>query len=255
MAQLDAAILNVLGAARLDGARLHLEGQLDRKLYQQVAKTIEAAGGKWSRKEGAHVFDGDAADVIEPILLTGEVTSRKQEFGQFDTPPALAARLVAIADVRPGMKVLEPNAGAGNIVAAIIDALETGANVWAYEIDPKRHAACRERHFRAFGSGGLGLRDFLTVPPEPVFDRVIMNPPFARQADIDHVLHAAKFLRPSGRLAAITSASVAFRTNRKTEDFRAFVAARGGTIEALPTGSFRESGTDVSAAIVAFGGP
>jgi hypothetical protein len=73
-----------------------------------------------------------------------------------------------------------------------------------------------------------------------------MNPPFARQADIDHVLHAMQFLRRGGLLVAIMSASVKFRSNAKTAAFRRL----GGRILELPDGSFKTSGTMVNACIV-----
>ena len=82
-------------------------------------------------------------------------------------------------------------------------------------------------------------RDFLTMQPSPLMDRVVMNPPFARQADIKHVLHALRFLRDGGRLVSVMSASVTFRENRLTQDFRALVSSRSGSIEELPEGAFQ----------------
>ncbi|SCM71583.1 Type I restriction-modification system methyltransferase subunit-like protein [uncultured Pleomorphomonas sp.] len=251
----DDDTLRILDSSRFDGAKMFLPGQLDRPAYAKVVKVIEAAGGKWNRKASAHLFDGDAAEAIEPILLTGEVTRTKQEFGQFDTPPELADQLVELADLHPGMKVYEPSAGVGNIVAAVIRKLESGAGIFGCEIDPKRHAECVRRNYSAFGAGGLDLWDFLAIEPNPVFDRLIMNPPFARQADIDHVLHAYGFLKPGGRLVAIMSASVSFRDNKKTIAFREFVGGCNGTIELLPDGAFRSSGTDVKTAVVVLNSP
>lgn len=239
------SILNILSAASLDGNGLKLSGHLDRKDYQAVAKVIEAAGGKWNRKAGQHVFDGPAADAIDQIILTGEVADKKQELQQFFTPPELADRLAALADVRDGQRILEPSAGPGEIVKAIA---RTGAAapVCAYEIDrPIWTKLCAV-------PPGLGAycQDFLKVMPDQFFDRVVMNPPFARQDDIRHVLHALKFLKPGGRLVSIMSASVMFRDNRLTEGFRSFVKERCGTMEMLPADSFKASGTSVNTALV-----
>ncbi len=41
-----------------------------------------------------------------------------------------------------------------------------------------------------------------------------MNPPFSRQQDIRHVMHAAKFLKPGGRLVAVMGASAISGSNR-----------------------------------------
>lgn len=77
-----------------------------------------------------------------------------------------------------------------------------------------------------------------------------MNPPFAGQDDVRHVMHAFGFLRRNGRLVAIMSAGILFRTNKLTTAFRDLVADRGGAIEPLPEGSFRSSGTSVNTCIV-----
>jgi hypothetical protein len=46
------------------------------------------------------------------------------------------------------------------------------------------------------------------------------------------------------------SASVTYRDNRLTQDFRDLVRKSGGDIEALPDGAFGNSGTQVSTVIV-----
>ncbi len=239
MPQISQDVLQVLDAATIDGALLTLNGTLDRKLYVDTNKVIEAAGGKWNKKAKAHVFDGDASEFIEPIILTGEYRLTKQDFGQFDTPADLAHDVVTLADIKPGMAVLEPSAGIGRIATV---AERAGGKVTCYEVDGKRSSA--------LAGFTVHVCDFLSVKPEQQFDRVVMNPPFARQDDIRHVLHAFKFLRSGGRLVAIMSAGVLFRTNKATAEFREFVSAHRGSITALPEGSFKESGTSVNTCIV-----
>jgi len=69
------------------------------------------------------------------------------------------------------------------------------------------------------------------------------------QADIDHVQHAFKFLKPGGHLVSVMSAGVMFRENKKTVDFRNLIESCGH-IERLPENSFRDSGTGVNTCIV-----
>ncbi|KNY18473.1 hypothetical protein AKG11_05000 [Shinella sp. SUS2] len=245
MPQIATDVLKVLDAAIVEGSKVILTGQLDRKLYSETDKVLQAAGGKWNRSAKAHVFDGDAAEVLEPIILTGEYSRTKQDFGQFDTPGFLAADIAMRADIFPGAIVLEPNAGLGNLAFA---AEGFGAVVHGYEIDPRRGDIAKGRC--AF-EGGFLIVDFLAVDPEPIFDRVVMNPPFAKQDDIRHVLHAFKFLKPGGRLVSIMSASTMFRANKLADDFRRFVGEHGGTIELLPDASFKSAGTSVSSCVVA----
>lgn len=230
-------VLEVLDRAKTDGPRLILTGQLDRKLYTDTAKVLEAAGGKWNRKERAHLFPIDAAEAIEPVILTGEIVSKKQEFGYFPTPAPIVQRLIELADLKPGMTVLEPSAGRGAIAGPIA---ALGCHVDCIELQRDNALAISDA-----GIGrDLAVADFLTVEPSPDYDRVVMNPPFARQQDIAHVLHARRFLRSGGLLVAVMSAGVMFRKGR-AEQFRHLV----GSFEELPDGAFKESGTGVRTVI------
>lgn len=238
--QITEQVRTVLAQAEVGGDGLRLAGQLDRKLYVEVNKVLEAIGGKWNRKLGAHVFPEPVEPMLEDILLTGEYRRVKQDLGQFDTPVDLAAYVAALLDIYPGMLVLEPSIGIGRLAK---EAKVLGGVVSGYEIDQKRAESLLDEY-------DVGTCDFLTVTPEAKYHRVLMNPPFAGQADIDHVTHAMKFLLPGGKLVAIMSAAVAFRTNAKTEAFRALVEANHGDINGLPAGSFKVSGTDVNTVIV-----
>jgi 16S rRNA G1207 methylase RsmC len=90
--------------------------------------------------------------------------------------------------------------------------------------------------------------------PKGLFDRIVMNPPFADQQDIRHVMHAATLLKPGGRLVAIMSAGVAFRDDRLSRAFRALLLEHGGAIEYLPEAAFKASGTGVLAVLVTIEG-
>jgi type I restriction-modification system DNA methylase subunit len=71
-----------------------------------------------------------------------------------------------------------------------------------------------------------------------------------RELDIDHVMHAFKFLKPGGKLVSVMSAGITFRQDRKAVAFREMLEAHNGQIIPLPEGSFKESGTGVNAVIV-----
>jgi hypothetical protein len=137
MPQIATDVLAVLDAAIIEGSNVVLPAQLDRKLYVATDQVLQAAGGKWNRSAKAHVFDGNAADVLEPIILTGEYSRTRQDFGQFDTPVPLAGEIVDRAGIVPGMRVLEPSAGLGNLAA---EAVAAGGHVHTVEIDPTRCA-------------------------------------------------------------------------------------------------------------------
>ncbi|MCJ2104731.1 methyltransferase [Methylobacterium sp. E-041] len=240
-------VLAVLDRATIQGNSLSLTalGQLDRKLYTDTNKVLEAAGGKWDRRAKAHLFEGDAAEAVEPILLTGEVVSVRQELQQFYTPPELARRVIAEAQIAPGMMVLEPSAGRGALAA---EALMAGATVDCVELDPRYvHLLC-STPYEAVVQG-----DFLKQGASRAWDRVVMNPPYAKGQDIQHVQHAWRFLKPGGRLVAIMSTGFMYRTRGNDLAFRDDLQRAGAKVEILPEGAFKASGTAVRTCLVTIG--
>ncbi|MEP8859145.1 methyltransferase [Enterobacter asburiae] len=249
--RVDNEVLNVLSAAECNGPQLFLTGQLDRNLYTRTNKVLEAAGGKWNRKAKAHIFDTDASDRIEQIILTGDVVVPKDDFEFFPTPPAVAERVIELADIQNGMRVLEPSAGKGALaLAAQQSALDVKVDM--FELMPENNAYLHSMNIKNAKIGDP--IDFLSVEPMASFDRIVMNPPFGRQADIKHVSHALKFLKPGGLLVSVMASSVTFRSNKLTTDFRQLIVDRGGHIEELPEGAFKSSGTMVNTVIVVIPG-
>lgn len=228
---------------------VQLVEQLDRKLYTKVDKALQALGGKWSRKAKAHVFEGAAQMRIDAAITSGQIETGS-DVGFFETPGLLASELVDLAGVRKGDLVLEPSAGTGRIVAAIQDA---GGIVHACEWDldrceiltrdvlKGRDTLMPERDFMALGQAGVA-----------VYDRVVMNPPFCKVGHgdhLDHVRRAFSMLKPKGALVSVLPSSVTFRRDHRYSEFRAWAEERG-TIEPLPYGSFKESGTGVNTVVI-----
>lgn len=236
MARIDDATLDVLADCRIEGTTLYLPGrQLDRSLYVSVNKVLESLGGKWDRKAKGHIFSDDPSDALDAVVLTGSY-DKPDDLGWFETPEHIARMVIDAAQIEPGMSVLEPSAGLGALARPARDA---GGHVVCQEIHAGRANKLIEQGFPTTPD------DFLTSQYPVLFDRIAMNPPFARQQDIDHVAHALRHLKPNGRLVSIMSASVLFRSNRKTVEFREIVERYGGVFAELPDGSFRSSGTDV----------
>jgi len=233
-------ILEILQNSTTNGNELFLQGTLDRKDYVATNKVLEACGGKWDKKSKSHVFPTDAEERLEQILLTGEVEIPKDEFEYFPTPNSVINRLLALSQPTPGMKVLEPEAGQGAIA---IPFREVGCDVSCYELS--------ESNFNVLKSLNLDViqSDFLQIEPEEKYDLIVMNPPFSKQQDIKHVLHAYKFLKPNGILVSVMCGNVLWRDNKLTKDFREFVSTNG-SIEKLPEQSFKSSGTNVGTVIV-----
>lgn len=238
-----------------------IEEKLDRKLYTEVNKVLEALGGKWSRKDKAHTFEKNPTETLDAVIESGEVTTEKEKgLDFFPTPRDLARELVALAGAKKGQTVLEPSAGIGNIAVA---AMAAGGEVTAVEIDPDR-ALVLEDALKILRSGTYGtptglpsfsvrVGNFLDMDSATSllkFDAVVMNPPFSKRQDLAHVRHAYRFVAPGGVLVAVMSAGVKFRQDRLATEFRALVESEGGEITDLPDESFRESGTGVRAVVV-----
>lgn len=168
--------------------------------------------------------------------------------GFFETPEALVERVFHDYLIKPGMQVLEPNAGRGRIAR---HAARKGAKVTCVEINPAHAAELRDQRTH-YGYTNVYCADFLQLRTRelPTFDAVFMNPPFDRGMDVDHVLHALDFLKPGGVLIAIMSAGTEFREDKQTVAFREMIKRMRGTFHDLPAGSFKESGTMVNTIVL-----
>lgn len=241
----DRGVMEVLGASATAGDLLTLPGQLDRELYEHVARLIETAGGKWNRSRRGHVFPGaDAGDVVDQLIASGgRAIGARQALGYFPTPAPVVARMLEYAGLEPWMDVLEPSAGDGAIAATVAPLVRV---VDCIEIDPGRAGRIRAGGYARL----VHTADFLAVAPKgDLYHRVIMNPPFGKRADLAHVTHALRFLMPGGRLVAVMSAGVLFRQDKATREFRDMLSRTGGW-EELEPGAFKVSGTDVRTVIV-----
>lgn len=235
-------VLNVLEKSEVRGNNLYLPPtQLERKLYTDVNKVLECLGGKWNRKEKAHIFPEDPQEAVDRAMLTGEATDAKKEFQFFETPMELATKLVEMADVKKGQLVLEPSTGKGRIAQALQAA---GAHPVCIELWEDNVKELRRQKFE------VTQADFMLTEPTGLFDRIVANPPFSKQQDVDHVIQMLKHLKPGGILVSVMSPSWQFRENKKSVAFRELLDELKAEVEEIPAGTFKESGTMIRSCIV-----
>lgn len=162
--------------------------------------------------------------------------------GLYPTPPDLAARMVELADICPGMTVCEPSAGTGNILREILRA-QPEAVITAFEVNP-RLADLLNRSFPQVPTAEM---DFLETRSEfaGTFDRILMNPPFENAQDIEHIAHAVNLLKPEGRVIAICANGP--RQNAQLKPVADFW-------EELPPGTFASAGTNVNTVLLSIEG-
>lgn len=234
----------ILQQCRVDGLTVKLpDVQLDRNLYLEVSKALGMIGGKWKGgKTQGFVFQTDPTELLNQIAA-GEKRNLKKEFQFFGTPADLADELVALAELEQDSVVLEPSAGQGAIVEAVLR-VNPKANVYAVELmDVNSMVLTQKRITHEKG-------DFLSIPLRPVFDRIIANPPFAKNQDIDHVKRMYEVLKPGGRLVSIMSPHWIFAEDNKSKRFREWVDEVDAETIEIDRGRFKDSGTMVGAVIV-----
>ena len=136
------------------------------------------------------------------------------------TPPELAKELVALAGVRKDSRVLEPEAGIGNIADAAKEVTD--------------HVDCIERmtdfcEILKLKKHNVIGNDLLTAETAPIYDAVVMNPPFSEECE--HIKRAFDFVRPGGSLVAVCSSSIQWKSTRKYEQFRDWLSEHTHSID------------------------
>ena len=129
------------------------------------------------------------------------------------TPEDLANELVMLACIDENSRVLEPEAGIGNIADAAkkvtenVDCIERMSN-FREILKLKKHNVISD--------------DLMETEVHPVYDAVIMNPPFSEECE--HIQKAFDFVRPGGSLVAVCSNGIQWKSTRKYEQFRDWLA-------------------------------
>lgn len=136
------------------------------------------------------------------------------------TPPELAKELVALAGVRKDSRVLEPEAGIGNIADVAKEVTD--------------HVDCIERmtdfcEILKLKKHNVIGNDLLTAETAPIYDAVVMNPPFSEECE--HIKRAFDFLRRGGSLVAVCSSSIQWKSTRKYEQFRDWLSEHTHSID------------------------
>lgn len=265
--KISPAVLDVLKRCRIDepSKLLYLPtegGRLDRKLYTDTNKVLEALGGEWKRKLGGHLFDvEEVTPLLAAVIETGIYVDSKKLFQFFETPEPLADALVAsipaatlraLAGSGAGpsfLRVLDPSAGNGALLDALhrlLTRLDIRHDVSLWDaIEPQE--TCR-KVLDSKGYNVLPDRDFLEYTgPIELRGRhqiVLMNPPFTKGQATAHFSHALE-LDLADVYAVIQPASYRFSSRKADEALRKDVAELAGEVTDNPEDAFKASGTGV----------
>lgn len=216
--------------------------QLDRKDYIEVNKILETIGWVWNRKEKAHVFPENMQEELDYILETEEIETLaevKKKFQFFPTPKALARAMIKEAEILPTDSILEPSAGEW----AIYDEFPSKNDATAIEIQEEKYKILKNIHSRE--QDEIIHWDFLEYN-EKSFDKIIMNPPFSKNQDVKHILHAYSLLKKWGRIVSVASSSI---QHKRTSLHEELAHLHPQYIE-INEWAFKESGTMVNTVLV-----
>ncbi len=214
--------------------------QFNKKSYAEAKKWIEEAGGSWqSGKIQGFTFPFNPERVFS-ILKEGKRCNLQKEYQFFETPAEVADWLVMLAGgINEADTVLEPSAGRGALIKAIHRACPS-VTVECYELMPEN------REFLYSLDNVIILDEDFTKDSVGSYTKIIANPPFSGNQDIEHVRIMYKLLEKGGTLAAITSSHWKIASEKKCVDFRNWLEEVHGEVFEIGAGEFKESGTSIS---------
>ena len=164
--------------------------------------------------------------------LERAIIGKKVGIDFFPTPSAQAQKMIALAGIKQGDRVLEPSAGNGNIADA---AAAAGAVVDVVEISPQLQDILKAKGFNLVDT------DFMSYQPEQPYDAIVMNPPFSNRLDAAHIMRAYEMVKSGGSLVAIAGEGVFFGSDKKAAEFRDWLEKVGATDEKLEEGTFKDT--------------
>jgi phospholipid N-methyltransferase len=207
--------------------------------YAALKKALIKANGKYNKNK--FEFPYPAQPIIE-MLMSGKIIDFKKEFQFFATPKDVAKRIVQdVIFYKEHLNVLEPSAGHGALIKALIETSPVELSIDAVELSELNHGILKSK----YPNVRLFREDFLSFKPEKQYDLIIANPPFSKNQDIDHIKHMYSMLEKGGQLLTIASNSWTFGQQKKQVEFRDWLDEICATWIEMDKGVFKASGTMV----------
>lgn len=221
--------------------------QLAPKVYGDVKKTLTKIGGSWKGgKTQAFIFESNPKTLIDK-LLNGDKVNLKKDFQFFATPKDVALQLVELAKIEKHHTILEPSIGQCSLVEAINELNYCSNEIFGYELMEQNREIITKKDICNLTLLG---EDFLTHNEDIKFDRIIANPPFTKNQDIDHLQKMYNCLNDNGIVVCITSISWEIGNTKKQNDFKKWLSKVNGKVIKLDSNTFKESGTSIETRII-----
>ena len=165
----------------------------------------------------------------DPVRIAERELIGKRLPGFFPTPRPVIEQMLDEAGIEPHHLVLEPSCGKGDIVAAIAEQF------------PEVHVTAIEQNRTlsdVLSARGMSVEFADFLEHQGSYDRILMNPPFEKGQDMEHVRHAYSLLNSGGRLVAVMSEGSFFRSDKQAVAFQKWYGSLGGYGIKLPEGAF-----------------
>jgi hypothetical protein len=214
------------------------------KHYSRIKVLMQRAGGSYSKLGFNFPVTADLPSIMV-ALVNGEEYNPKKKFQFFGTSDDQSAELISDVELAAGDRWLEPSSGRGAISNLARDISKDGIVIELMDANVSS----------LIGQGYSPIhQDFLTVTPEQtgLFDKIIANPPFTKNADINHVSHMFHFLKDEGKLASVMSNSWRNSSYKVAEQFRNWLIHLDAKVVDIEAGEFKSSGTNIATCKIIF---
>lgn len=228
-------LIESINKCRIEGNILYLPTEMLPN-YTDLRKAMLNAGATYKRN--TFIFPNAAQPYIDR-MTGGESVNIKKEYQYFPTPPEIAKTMVSLLNITDGdLTILEPSAGQGALIKEV-QAKYDGL-VFYYELMDINKGVLKNIPNAVYMGD-----DFLCSDTEIKYDRIIANPPFSKNQDIEHICRMYEHLEKGGRLVTLCSTHYVQTTGRKEQGFREFLADVEATEQPLAARAFKESGTNI----------
>lgn len=228
--------------------------------YESIRWVMESFGGRWNEKCKGFKFDSLNDELMEKIkesIRNGGVTLDKEKAERehdafFPTPIPIVDKMIDLADVHDGDRVLDSSAGTGRIIHRVLERNK----VYSVALEPnsKRFGELRSdidvKQMTTF-EGALSFERFKRISRN--CNKVIINPPFKNDMDIKHLLLSYLFCADNADVVCIIQENSLYynrKVHRLFNMFLSFMPEDSIEFSKLPSGSFKSELTTVDTVMV-----
>lgn len=134
-----------------------------------------------------------------------------------------------------GRDVLEPSAGSGNLADGILKASPFVQSLDCIELNQELREELIRKGYTVVG------KDFLKFQTEKKYDYIIATPTYKNNVDIEHIMHMFNFLKPDGKIVALTYPEWTMKNGEHQVRFRKWLETKNYSMKMLKDNSFVEN--------------